>query len=1420
MSAGAAVVSSPPGMAASSPKKIGEGGGISSGSSMACGGSSPLVTAGGVNSFCVAAPASSAAGVLALLHERDPELQVAALHRLHQMTDLWWTEIADYLSDIEALYEDESFSGRQLAAFIASRVYFHLEEYGEAMKFALVSGKWFDVTEKSLYVQRVLGECVDTFIQNGLQDFCRQQLAAGRQVSLQLQEEVDMEEPTGGASTAALAEAVESVVKRLLQVCTGQGDGSLYALGIAFDARRLDLVQEILNSPRAVALPPTDRSSKFQLLLVSQYCLENMQTLISSKCFRSQLISLLISEFERLLPLYDPGVFTSPSGMSSSHEGGEQSLSNAFLSRKHQEAGTKENPSTSALTALHRVTSEQERAEIRGLLYSGLCRCLVQEDDSNRVAELLTQLLLQPHQTTKDSNREEEGVLMACQIAFDLLQLERQSFQQALLAHPLIKARDEPSSEERSGENDGASSSSTAAAGDANNPSSQSQSANGNGATEGTHQTSSSASGVTNGAAAGSGTNGVVDTPEGGSIVPAEKKKDQPQIEETADEKKLKLLRYILSGEAQTAFSIQFLHRENRADIMLLDVCKRSIDSRSSLLHHGLVIAHMFMQAGTSCDVFLRWNLDWMARASNWARFSATASLGVVHKGHVRDGMKLLRTYLPSSASSSSSSPYSEGGAFYALGIINANQQSSSIREYLLQQLQAAGTSSEPKQQGCCLGLGLVCLGNHDDAEVYEALKGVLFLDSAVAGEAAAIAVGLLLLGSSRAVAVDELLAYAQDTQHEKIRRACGIAIALLMFKKEEEADALIEKLCSKECDALIRYGGMFTIAMAYCGTANSSAIRRLLHVSVSDVNDDVRRAAVISLGFVLCGDKQQLPQILKVLSGSFNPHVRYGAALALGLACAGSGQKEVVDLLLPLANDSTDFVRQGAFIGLGLVLQQVTEIACSEVGTVRSLLQRVIGDKHEDVMARFGALLATGLIDAGGRNVVASMFSSSGVLRQEAAVGFCLFAQFWYWYPLLHMVALTFTPTALIGLTVSPAPNSSSGSASSTSNAIQDKKKEEKGKSSSSNKEEQKDVEMKEEAEEKKEEGAGMKREEENNTVGKKDQENSSKVKKEDEEKGGKKDDKEEKKENEEDKGVPTGKGEGEKKEGVSNQDFLSLLRLPSSWKVMCVGCRRGQFSYIPSLASLEKKEEKKQTIKAVLSTTAKRNRKLQEQKKRLETEKKKETSQRSSNRDDKEKSDHGDGNTSSSSSSGSSAMEVEVDGEPPKKAKKSEGAEGGSDGGKLKKESDGMEVETEDKDEDSKATTSKSSDKKKEGEEGSSGTGGGEESTGSGSSSSSNNKEDAKEVEMRNPCRVLPQQQPFIYLMPDSRYQPIFPGRKAGFVLLRDTRPTEPDEFLEPKEDAKGEDENAGDQSSGGSSGGAEEREAEPFTPFEWSG
>lgn len=87
-----------------------------------------------------------------------------------------------------------------------------------------------------------------------------------------------------------------------------------------------------------------------------------------------------------------------------------------------------------------------------------------------------------------------------------------------------------------------------------------------------------------------------------------------------------------------------------------------------------------------------------------------------------------------------------------------------------------------------------------------------------------------------------------------------------------------------------MRYGGMFTIALAYAGTANNQAIRKLLHVAVSDANDDVRRAAVTALGFVMFSNHTQVPRVVQLLSESYNPHVRHGATLALGISCAGTG--------------------------------------------------------------------------------------------------------------------------------------------------------------------------------------------------------------------------------------------------------------------------------------------------------------------------------------------------------------------------------------------------------------------------------------------------------------------------------------------------------------------------------------------------
>ena len=85
-----------------------------------------------------------------------------------------------------------------------------------------------------------------------------------------------------------------------------------------------------------------------------------------------------------------------------------------------------------------------------------------------------------------------------------------------------------------------------------------------------------------------------------------------------------------------------------------------------------------------------------------------------------------------------------------------------------------------------------------------------------------------------------------------------ALGIALTVYGREEGADTLIEQM-TRDQDPIIRYGGMYALALAYCGTANNKAIRQLLHFAVSDVSDDVRRTAVLALGFVLYSDPEQV---------------------------------------------------------------------------------------------------------------------------------------------------------------------------------------------------------------------------------------------------------------------------------------------------------------------------------------------------------------------------------------------------------------------------------------------------------------------------------------------------------------------------------------------------------------------------------
>lgn len=476
-----------------------------------------------------------------------PELKVFALKKLDDIVNEFWPEISEAIEKIEILHEDKLFNQHDLAALVASKVYYHLGSFEDALTYALGAGNLFDVNARNEYVDTIIAKCIDFYIQ----------------------QRVDMiERPTEAKPMDA---RLEAIVNRMIQRCLDDGQYR-QALGIALETRRMDIFEASIM-----------KSDDIPGMLA--YAFQVTMSLIQSRAFRNQVLRSLVNLY-RGLGIPD---------------------------------------------------------------YVNMCQCLIFLEDPLSVAEILDNL-------TKSGDH---NVLMAYQIGFDLYESATQQFLGEVLQ--ALKAT-------------------------APIPSALSSTLKPQGTTPpaGAATATTGATGATTATPAAEPPKPEIKMEEDIDIKP-ERTVDSLNESEKVHQQNIEKLVTILSGEISIDLQLQFLIRSNHADLQILRATKEAV--RISICHTATVIANAYMHSGTTSDQFLRDNLDWLARATNWAKLTATASLGVIHRGHENESLALMQSYLPKETGPSSG--YSEGGGLYALGLIHANH-GANIIDYLLQQLKDA----------------------------------------------------------------------------------------------------------------------------------------------------------------------------------------------------------------------------------------------------------------------------------------------------------------------------------------------------------------------------------------------------------------------------------------------------------------------------------------------------------------------------------------------------------------------------------------------------------------------------------------------------------------------------------------------------------------------------------------------------------
>ena len=844
----------------------------------------------------------------------------------------------------EALYEDETFPERELAAIVASKVYYHLQEYNESMAFALGAGKYLKLSEGGEFEDTIISKCVDTFIAlSAAHDPTLAAASSGSQVP-----QLDTAFSQVGDGAASMSASLISPTTPFSQSALPSKSLLSRQSTISFDPAQATFTSP-LGTPESII---QQRGLQKQLNRVIEQLFEEC---FYTKRYR-QVVGIAIEarNLDILRRVILRAAADEKKANGEATNAGEELMEYVLdiCMSVVQERGLRNEILKLILELLNDIPSPD---------YFSIAKCVVYLNQHSMASDILRQLV---------EKGDPRSLAVAYQISFDLYDNSTQEF--------LKKVREEleeaiPTKEEEEPK--------IGQTADRPLPEEQLQQE---------LQDSAGAPSV--------------------SKIGRKFESVKPESREAAQS-----IQKILDGENSIRLNLEFLHRANHADMAILNKIKDSLEARNSIYHTAVTLSSAFMHAKTTNDKFFRDNLEWLGKAVNWSKFTATAALGVIHQGNLTQGQRLLAPYMPKAANAgapSQGSVYSQGGSLYAFGLIYANHEGWAV-DFIREKFKEA--SEEVVQHGAALGLGVAGMATGDEG-IYDELKQVLYTDSAINGEAIGLSMGLIMLGSGNMKALSDMITYAHDTQHEKIVRGLALGMALIMYGRQEGADELINGLLS-DADPTLRYGGIMTIALAYVGTGSNKAVRKLLHVAVSDVSDDVRRIAVLSLGFILFRKHTSVPRMVELLAESYNPHVRYGAAMALGISCAGTGLDEAVDLLEPMLKDPTDFVRQGALISLAMVLVQQNEAMNPKVATVRKAMLKIIGDRHEDAMCKFGCAIAMGIIDAGGRNCTISLQTQTGNLNMAGIVGAAVFTQYWYWFPLTHFLSLSMSPTAVIGV-------------------------------------------------------------------------------------------------------------------------------------------------------------------------------------------------------------------------------------------------------------------------------------------------------------------------------------------------------------------------------------------------------------------
>lgn len=163
---------------------------------------------------------NTATSYLAMLQEDDIDIKSAALDKINLLVDDYWSEISDYIQDLENLYQNKQIPDKQeLLALILSKIYYNLEDYDSAIEWALQAGTKFNLGENNQFVNTIIKKILERYISIRKNNFFNEN-----------KQQID--------------QRINKIMERIFQKCIEKGEVN-QAIGFSLETYDLDRVRVI-----------------------------------------------------------------------------------------------------------------------------------------------------------------------------------------------------------------------------------------------------------------------------------------------------------------------------------------------------------------------------------------------------------------------------------------------------------------------------------------------------------------------------------------------------------------------------------------------------------------------------------------------------------------------------------------------------------------------------------------------------------------------------------------------------------------------------------------------------------------------------------------------------------------------------------------------------------------------------------------------------------------------------------------------------------------------------------------------------------------------------------------------------------------------------------------------------------------------